>query len=155
MAFCTHCGAPLPDGAKFCTHCGTPVAAAPSPGPAQPSRPAYTQPVQPRENSVQAPSASGEFTAVTWDEPGSQPAQPAAAPGPAPQYQQPSAPQQPQGPMTMQQAMDKTKNDLFGKYTGKKAAPAQDTAPKKKRSVWVWIVVILVGLMYLAMKLGW
>ena len=27
MAFCTHCGAQLPDGVKFCTSCGTPVAA--------------------------------------------------------------------------------------------------------------------------------
>ena len=26
MAFCTNCGAELPDGAKFCTECGTRIA---------------------------------------------------------------------------------------------------------------------------------
>lgn len=64
MAFCTHCGAKLPDGAKFCTTCGTPIAAAPTanltpqpprqqPAPrpvqqAQPVQPRPTQPVQAR-----------------------------------------------------------------------------------------------------------
>lgn len=179
MAFCTHCGAQLPDGARFCTSCGTPVAAAPAepapqptqPAPQprpQPARSAYTQPVQPqptrpepvrattqgggividapagstvtvsdaqpRESFVQAPSQTGEFTAVTWDEPGARPARPASAPGPAPQYRQPQypAPQQPQYPQQPQ------------------AAPA-----KKKRSIWAWIGIILVGLVYLAMKMGW
>ena len=57
MAFCTHCGAQIPDGARFCTSCGTPVAAAPTVNPApqpqapvrqapQPQAPQYNQPVQ-------------------------------------------------------------------------------------------------------------
>ena len=50
MAFCTHCGAPLPDGARFCTSCGTPITAPTAPqasGPA-PSQPVQPQPVQPQ-----------------------------------------------------------------------------------------------------------
>ncbi|MCR4824570.1 MAG: zinc ribbon domain-containing protein [Bacteroidales bacterium] len=50
MAFCTHCGAPLADGARFCTSCGTPTAAPTAPrasGPA-PSQPDQPQPVQPQ-----------------------------------------------------------------------------------------------------------
>lgn len=50
MAFCTHCGAPLADGARFCTSCGTPTAAPNAPqasGPA-PSQPVQPQPVQPQ-----------------------------------------------------------------------------------------------------------
>ena len=58
MAFCIHCGAQIPDGAKFCTHCGSPVAAPtvnPTPQPQAPARqapqpqtPQYNQPVQTR-----------------------------------------------------------------------------------------------------------
>lgn len=50
MAFCTHCGAPLADGARFCTSCGTPITAPTAPqasGPA-PSQPVQPQPVQPQ-----------------------------------------------------------------------------------------------------------
>jgi uncharacterized membrane protein YvbJ len=66
MAFCTHCGAQIPDGAKFCTSCGTPVAA-PQP-----------------KSFVEAPAEAGEFAAIQWDEPGSEAQQqPYAQPAPA------------------------------------------------------------------------
>ena len=43
MAFCTKCGAQLPDGAQFCTTCGAPQAA-PAPAPAPQPQPQYQQP---------------------------------------------------------------------------------------------------------------
>ena len=55
MAFCTHCGAPVPDGARFCTKCGSPIAAAPAApqtGPQQPpyqGQPVQAQPVRPAQ----------------------------------------------------------------------------------------------------------
>lgn len=217
MAFCTHCGAPLADGARFCTSCGTPTAAPTAPqasGPApaqpvqpQPVQPRPTQPVQPvratttpqggividapegatvtisdtpaQETSVQAPTEKGEFVVASWSAP--KPAQPQnAQPAypqqpqyqqPQPQYQQPQPqyqqpqyqqpqpqyPQQPvqNGPMTMGQAFDKTKNDIFGQFHKKPAAQETSTPPKKKRSLLGWIVVILVGIAILAMTMGW
>ena len=36
MAFCTKCGAKIPDGKKFCTECGNPVTGGMPPAPAQP-----------------------------------------------------------------------------------------------------------------------
>ncbi len=46
MAFCTNCGASLPDGTAFCTSCGTKLAPAPAPRPAAPAyaAPAYAAP---------------------------------------------------------------------------------------------------------------
>ncbi len=46
MAFCTNCGATLPDGAAFCTSCGAKLASAPAPRPAAPTyaAPAYAAP---------------------------------------------------------------------------------------------------------------
>ena len=106
MAFCTHCGAQIPDGAKFCTSCGTPVAApqaAPRTAQAPPQRPAAQaapippapQPAPPPKPFVEAPAEAGEFAAIQWDEPGSE-----AQPQPyaqAPQYAQSQygQPQQP------------------------------------------------------------
>ncbi|MBQ9660113.1 MAG: zinc-ribbon domain-containing protein [Bacteroidales bacterium] len=142
MAFCTHCGAPLPDGARFCTSCGTPITAPTAP---QASGPAPVQPVRttptpqggividapegatvtisdaPQEHSATAPAEKGEFGAIQWDEPG------APTPTPTPTPAQAPAP-----------------------ATRETAAPA-----KKKRSFLWWVVVILVGIMYLAMKMNW
>ena len=235
MAFCTHCGAQLPDGARFCTSCGTPTAAPNAPqasGPAparpvqpqpvqpQPVQPRPTQPVQPvraastpqggividapegatvtisdgpQETSVQAPTEKGEFVVASWTAP--KPAQPQPQPQPQPQqpayrqpvqpqFQQPTYPQQPQyqqpqpqyqqpqpqyqqpqpqypqqpvqnDPMTMGQALNKTKNDIFGQFHKKPAAQETSAPPKKKRSLLGWIVVILVGIAILAMTMGW
>jgi hypothetical protein len=46
MAFCTNCGASLPDGTAFCTSCGAKLAPAPAPKPAAPAyaAPAYAAP---------------------------------------------------------------------------------------------------------------
>jgi hypothetical protein len=46
MAFCTNCGASLPDGTAFCTSCGAKLAPAPPPNPAAPAyaAPAYAAP---------------------------------------------------------------------------------------------------------------
>ena len=229
MAFCTHCGAQIPDGAKFCTSCGAPLAAAPAANPApqaapaaQPAQPGWSQPRAtttpqggividapagstvnisdnpPASSGVAAPAEKGEFTLVTWDDEASPtpqqpqypqqpyqqqpyaqqpyqqpyqqpqyPQQPYQQPYQQPQYpQQPyqqapqyyQQPQQPQGPMTVKQALNKSKQDIFGKYMpnqAQPAAPAPAPEKKKKRSIWGWIVVILVGLVYLAMKLNW
>ena len=59
--------------------------------------------------------------------------------------------------MTVRQALEKSKQDIFGKYLPQSAPPAaQAPAPpqKKKRSVLGWIVIILIGLAILAMQLG-
>ena len=110
MAFCTHCGAQIPDGAKFCTSCGAPVAAAPAARPAPQAapaaQPAWSQPRAtttpqggividtpagstvsisdnpPASSGVAAPAEKGEFTLITWDD--------EASPTP----QQPQYPQQ-------------------------------------------------------------
>lgn len=232
MAFCTHCGAKLPDGARFCTSCGTPVAAAPSSNPApqpqapvrqapQPQAPQYAQPVQPRptqpvqpastttpqggividapegatvtisdgpdqEHSVEAPSGKGEFVLASWEAP--QPRQEPQAPArpQQPQYQQPpvyqqphypqqaqyppqqpyqqapqyppqqpyqQAPQYPQqyppqqpaapnGPMTFKQALNKSKNDIFGQFQKKPAKTNAAPAIKPKRKWYFWLIVV-------------
>ena len=146
MAFCTRCGAQIPDGAKFCTSCGAPVAAAPAANPTpRPARPAQTAPratttpqggividappgstvnisdAPPKFSETAVPADKGEFTLITWDE----------KPSPAPQ--QPQSPQRPY----------------------QQAAPAPAPEKKKKRPLWVWILVILLGVVILAMKLGW
>ena len=109
MAFCTHCGAQVPDGAKFCTSCGTPLTAPQAaPAPAQrpqpaaqrpqaaPQRPApQAAPVPPAPQAapqpkpfVEAPAEAGEFDLIQWDEPGSD-TQPQPQPyAQAPQYAQ-------------------------------------------------------------------
>ena len=124
MAFCTHCGAPLADGARFCTSCGTPTAAptapqASGPAPSQPVQPQPVQPVhatttpqggividapedatvtisdaQPQETSVQAPTEKGEFVVASWTAP--KPAQPQPQPQPQPQQPAYRQPVQPQ-----------------------------------------------------------
>lgn len=52
MVYCSHCGAPIPEGAKFCTSCGqaadgaTVLVDGPAPTPPRPA-PAYTPPSPP------------------------------------------------------------------------------------------------------------
>ena len=43
MAFCTKCGAQLPDNSQFCTTCGTPVAPAAQYAQSQPQQQGYAQ----------------------------------------------------------------------------------------------------------------
>lgn len=78
MAFCTNCGAELPDGAKFCTECGTRVAPAPE------NPPELTQDSLPTPDTAPAPDA------VPAAEPETQP-----IPKPEPQPEQPAAPVSP------------------------------------------------------------
>ena len=52
MAFCTKCGAQVPDGSTFCTACGNPIASAAAP--AQPAQPAA--PEQPAQAAAPAPA---------------------------------------------------------------------------------------------------
>lgn len=154
MKYCTNCGAQLPDGAKFCTSCGTPVAAAQEPARAKTTPqggividapPGSTVSISDGPQapySVEAPAQSGEFTMISWDEPGS-PA-PQQAPQPRPSYQQPQPYQQaPQPPRQPQQPYQQA------------PAPAPAPPKKKKRGVLTWILIILGGLIFLAMKLGW
>lgn len=61
MAFCTKCGAQVPDGSAFCTSCGSPVGA--------------PIPQQPAQEAAPAPQPAQE-------------AAPAPIPAPQPQYQQ-------------------------------------------------------------------
>ncbi len=195
MAFCTNCGAPVPDGARFCTKCGAPVAA-PSAPQAQPT-PTRTQPVQPapqpapasvratstaqgividapqgatvtisdepvQESSFEAPKEKGEFVIASWKAPKPQQQQP--QPQQAPQYQQPQYPQQPypqqpyqqapqypqypqqaqyppqqsapaNGPMTVKQALNKSKNDIVAER-------------KRKWYFWPLVIVIIIFIIY-------
>lgn len=75
MAYCTHCGASLPDGAKFCPVCGKAVATVSA-------RTSADSTV-----TVDAPDLKGEFTLSEWDEPVADPkqtSQPAAIPAKQP-----------------------------------------------------------------------
>ena len=230
MAFCTHCGAQLPDGARFCTSCGTPVAAAPTVNPApqpqapvqqapQPQAPQYNQPVQPQptpqpaaepprgvvidapadatvtisddvpptEASTSAPAEKGEFVVASWSSPKKQTPQPQAPAAPQqPSYQQPQYPQQPQfpqypqqpyqqapqyprqqpyqqapqqpaanGPMTFKQALNKSKNDVLGRFQKKPAQPNAAPAVKPKRKWYFWLIVALlvIWIIYYLLKI--
>ena len=84
MAFCTNCGAKLPDGSRFCTECGAAIAASAPATPAEPEKkytpeapaePAihpdsvdapmeYTAPDQPTQQSY-TPPAQGSYTPPT------------------------------------------------------------------------------------------
>lgn len=68
MAFCTHCGTPIPDGVKFCTACGTPTGV-----------------------TEAAPAATTAATPVTEQPPVAPPPAPQPVPAPQPYV----APQQP------------------------------------------------------------
>ncbi len=106
-----------------------------APAPQQPQQPYYQQPQQPPQYPQQPYYQQPQY-----------PQQP---------YQQ--APPQPQGPMTVKQALEKSKQDIFGKYlpnSAQQAAPAPAPPQKKKRSVLGWIVIILIGFAILAMQLG-
>ena len=89
MAFCTHCGASLPDNVKFCPSCGKPINAAASPSP----QPSIVIPAPPDarviisdtppggETNLRAPSTAGEFVSGSWSAPKPQQSQaPAQAP---------------------------------------------------------------------------
>lgn len=93
MAFCTHCGAPLPDGARFCTKCGAPVPRIPSPQAEKPVVKSTPQGIvidvppgstvtvsdAPQESTLSAPAAGGEFILGNWDVKIPKPAQTAQA----------------------------------------------------------------------------
>ena len=169
MAFCTHCGAQIPDGAKFCTSCGSPVAAAPAantpprpaPRPTQAAPKVTTTPqggiiidapagstvnisdTPPRYSEMAVPADKGEFTMISWDEkPSPAPRQPQA-----PQYPQ----QQPYQQPYQQQLYQQQQQDQQPYQQPIQQAPET----KKKKPVWMWILIVLVGLVFLAMKLGW
>lgn len=106
MRYCTHCGNPIPDGARFCTGCGTPVHPVVSARPSDDGRgividaPEDAQVViSDAVESVAAPEGEGEFVAASWSAPKPAPAQQQPA---QPQWQQPQQPaaqwQQPQQP---------------------------------------------------------
>jgi len=173
MAFCTHCGAPLPDGARFCTSCGTPVAAAPAsprpapgqqPQPAQPVQPRPTQPVRPVSATttpqggivIDAPEGA---TVTISDGPQEHSVTAPAEKGefgaiqwdePAPQQQ----PRTPQAPQYQQPYPKQTSQYRQPAQQPQGAAPAAEP-PKKKKSVLWWVLAILVGLVIFAMKMGW
>ena len=186
MKYCTNCGAQLPDGAKFCTSCGTPIATAPDPvratttpqgGIVIDAPPGSTVSISDgpqAPSSVEAPAQSGEFTMISWDEPGSPAAQqpqarpqqpsyqqPQARPQQQPSYQQPQQPyrqQQPQyqqPPQYQQQPQQPYYQQPQYPQQPYQQAPAPAPPKKKKRGVLVWILIILGGLVFLAMKLGW
>ncbi len=60
MAFCTKCGAQVPDGSVFCTSCGNPIAAAPAPAPV-PEQPAPAAPEQPAAAPIPAPAPQQSY----------------------------------------------------------------------------------------------
>ena len=187
MKYCTNCVAQLPDGAKFCTSCGSPIATAPDPvratttpqgGIVIDAPPGSTVSISDgpqAPSSMEAPAQSGEFTMISWDEPGSQaaqqPQQPQQPPRPQqpayqrpqrPSYQQPQQPQQPyrqqpqypqqQYPQQPYQQQPYPQQPYQQPYP---QAPAPAPPKKNKRGVLVWILIILGGLAFLAMKLGW
>ena len=63
MAFCTNCGAKLPDGSRFCTECGAAIAASAPATPAEPEK-KYT-PEAPAEPAIHPDSVDApmEYTA--------------------------------------------------------------------------------------------
>lgn len=88
MAFCTNCGARLPEGAKFCTNCGTPVRGAVSTpqGGIVIDAPAgatvtISDSAPANESDLYAPAQGGSFTASSWTFP-------KPKPQPKPQTQQ-------------------------------------------------------------------
>lgn len=58
MAFCTNCGAELPEGAKFCTECGTKITPAPENPPEPPVDPIPTPDAAPESRQEQPAPAS-------------------------------------------------------------------------------------------------
>lgn len=171
MAFCTHCGAPLPDGARFCTSCGTPVAAAPAsprPAPRQQPQPAQPQPVQPRPTQPVRPvsatttpqggiviDAPEGATVTISDGPQEHSVTAPAEKGEfgAIQWDETAPQQQPRTPQAPQYQQPYPKQASPAQQP-QGAAPAAEP-PKKKKSVLWWVLAILVGLVIFAMKMGW
>jgi RNA polymerase subunit RPABC4/transcription elongation factor Spt4 len=78
MAYCTHCGASLPDGARFCPVCGKAVATVTARTSADgrgiiidaPKGATVSISDGPeKSSSVEAPELKGEFTLSEWGEP--------------------------------------------------------------------------------------
>ena len=83
MAFCSNCGAKLPDGAAFCGYCGSPVSAPAAYAPqsrtnyAQPTYsqqdpPSYGQQNQPTYNQTQygrTPNSQGQYSQSSYSNP--------------------------------------------------------------------------------------
>lgn len=126
MAFCTHCGAKLPDGAKFCTTCGKPLTGAPAAKPAE------------KETRTAAPDTQGEVELSAWGEfvPDGKAPRPAA---PRPAASGPAAPRPQPAP---------------GPAPAPVRASGPVTVEKPKRKVRWWLI-ILVGLMLAAMTFNW
>lgn len=170
MAFCTNCGAPVPDGARFCTKCGAPITAAPAapqpkpqqpPYQGQPVKPAASAPqgividapegatvtisdVPPQETSVQAPAEKGEFVLVNWDEPKpkNQPRTQAQQPAyqQPPQYRQPQYPQQPYPQQQPYQQAPQYPQQP--QYPPQQPVATNPGKGKNKRKWYFWLVVI-------------
>ncbi|MBP3269062.1 MAG: zinc-ribbon domain-containing protein [Bacteroidales bacterium] len=86
MAYCTHCGASLPDGARFCPVCGKAVATVSARTSAD-GRGIIIDAPKGSTVTVDAPDLKGEFTLSEWDEPVADPkqtSQPAAIPAKQP-----------------------------------------------------------------------
>ena len=96
MAYCTHCGASLPDGARFCPVCGKAVATVSARTSADGRGIIIDAPkgatvsiseVPEKTSTFDAPKLKGEFTLSEWDEPIADPkqtSQPAAIPAKQP-----------------------------------------------------------------------
>ena len=122
MAFCTHCGAKLPDGAKFCTTCGTPIAA-PTANPT------------PLETQTRVPDTKGEVELAGWEE--------FVPDGQAPKHQAPPSYQAPTyqaGPAGYRPAAPAA--------PAQRTAPAQ---PKKRVAIGRIIIGVIVTAAVLAM----
>ena len=142
MRYCTHCGCPVPDGARFCTGCGTPVPAAVSARTSEDGggividAPEDAQVViSDAVESVAAPEGEGEFVAASWSAPKPAPAQQVAQP--QPQWQQPqqptaqwqpAQPQQPQWQQPTRPVMQQPQ------WQSAQPRPQTPGAPQKKKA---------------------
>ena len=133
MAFCTHCGAQLPAGAKFCTSCGKSVVTAGPQGIVIDAPPGTTvtisDPVPGGGSSVKASPASGESVLASWSAPKAQKPDAPARTAPAPPAPAPQKPVAANGPQTVRQALEKTRDDLVPK--------------KSKVKWWVWVLIAI------------
>lgn len=85
MAFCTNCGAKLPDGSRFCTECGAAIAASAPATPAEPEK-KYT-PEAPAEPAIHPDSVDAPMEYTAPDQPTQQSYTPPAQGGYTPPTQ--------------------------------------------------------------------